>query len=174
VRQVGRAVLTQGRPGGDAPAGDLGRCVAREERRLRTGVGAWGLLSVVAGTASWLAGHRRSSALLVGAGRQAVVWGALDLAVAVLGSRRSAEPPQTDAEARRRARRMAAITAANAVADVGYLAGSGWLLRSPRRRADALGAAAQAGFLLVVDIGQARRFARLWLRGASTSRPARP
>ncbi len=163
----------QDRSVADLP-GELARRVVREERLLLTSVGAWGALGVVAGTAMWVAGRGRSARILVGIGRQAALWGSVDLAVAGFGARRSPPAPDSDGQARRRARRMAAITGANAVADVAYLAVAARLLRSPRRSPDALGAVVQAAFLLVVDARHAGRFVRLGRSGRSASRSTRP
>jgi hypothetical protein len=157
-----------------ATPGELGRLVVREERVLLLTVGAWGLASVLAGAALWRSGRARPGTLLVGIGRQAAIWGAVDLAVAGFGARRSPAAPETDADARRRSARMAAITGANAVADVAYLAGAVAALRRPARRADGAGALAQAAFLLVVDARHARRFAALWRGRRSTPRLSRP
>jgi len=174
VAIVKRGVTVQDRQGTPAVPGELGQRVVREERVLLTTVGTWGLVSVIAGTAMWLGGRSRSARLLVGVGRQAAIWGAVDLAVVGFGLRRSAAAPETDTEARRRAGRMAAITGVNAAADVAYLAGAAALLRRPERRPDGLGALGQAAFLLLVDARHARRFAGLWRGGRSAVPLTRP
>jgi hypothetical protein len=100
-------------------------------------------------------------------GRQSAAWGIVDGVIAGVGAvtrrRRSAGD---DAVAR--ARRLRRILLVNAVADVGYIAGGVAIARRARSgrsgstaarfgTGDGLAMVVQGGFLLVLDLSQARR-----------------
>jgi hypothetical protein len=150
----------------------LGRAVVREERVLLGSLTAWAVLSIVVGLVAWRSGRDRSrtaagtrslaaAQLLSGVGRQAVLWGLVDGAVAGWGASRSAPAPADHAQARTRALRMTVLTGANALADVGYVVGGLHLMRSAPRRGDGLGVAVQGLFLLWLDVRHAARFSGL-------------
>lgn len=142
---------------------------------------SWAGLCLAGGGPLWLAGRRQTAAgragaggLLAGIGRQALLWGAVDAAIALFGASRSKPAPEDDAEARRRARRMGLITAVNAVADVGYLAGGTAMARTAARRGDGLGIVVQGLFLLLLDVQHTRRFRAIGRSEASTEISAAP
>lgn len=119
-------------------------------RRLTT----WGALSVVAGTAMSALAARRDHRVLAGVGRQFAAWGAVDLAIAGVGSLSNRRPVTDASGALRSLRRLLVV---NAVLDIGYLAGAVALARRPALRGDAAGVAVQAVALLVLDVHHARR-----------------
>lgn len=152
--------------------------VVRAERGLLGVLAAWAGLSLVGGGPLWMLGRRHTAqgratlgTLLCGIGRQAVLWGAVDLAIALYGASRSKPAPSDDAAARRRAGRMALITGVNAVADVGYVAGGIVSGRTPARRGDGVGVVVQGLFLLVLDVQHTRRFRAIGRSEASTETP---
>ena len=110
------------------------------EERLTQILATWAAGSLVAGAALALRPGTR------GFGRQTAAWGAVDGAIAYVGSRGRAHRGPTDPV---RLRRVLLI---NAAADVGYLVAGIAVLRSrPRWRGDAAAVLVQGGFLLVLD-----------------------
>ncbi len=139
----------------------------RWQERALGGLLAWGVASAVVG-----AGLLRTRSVVVRhAGQQALVWGLIDLLLALNG-RRSArrQVAVTDAAATISAAiRFRTILVVNAALDVGYVAGgTGLARRSPQhpdRRGTGLGIALQGLFLLVYDLLLLRGLAR-WTREA--------
>ena len=107
---------------------------ARVEERLTRVLGTWAAASVVVGAAT----YRRSP----GFGRQTAAWGAIDGAIAYVGSRR---------RGRTTPQRLRRVLLVNAGLDVGYLAAGAWLVRDGRWRDDGLAVLVQGGFLLALD-----------------------
>jgi hypothetical protein len=108
---------------------------------------------------AWQVGRRRDSAWLRAFGRQTLAWVAVDAAIVGWGVARHAEPAVDDEAARAEAGRLRMLTAANALADVGYLAGAGAVARRwPARQPDAAAVAVQASFLLWLDTRHTLRF----------------
>jgi hypothetical protein len=143
--------------------------VRREERRLLGGLVVLALGSIGAGVAARRAVRARGATgpfadVVTGVARQAVGWGLVDLAIAGWGVRgllraRGERSGEDDEAAAARARRLARITGANAVADVGYVvAGAVLAARSPARRGDGLGIAVQGLALLRLDVTHAWAF----------------
>ncbi len=156
--------------------------VDRRERVIGLGLAAWAVGSVVAGAALARAGR-------TAAGRQHLVWGAVDGAIAARGllvgfARRAADDGMADdgmaddgtaddrtaddgtaddRTADDRARRLRRLLLVNAALDAGYVA-VGLALRSGRLRpgAEQDGAAVvvQGGFLLAFDLWHAGRLRR--------------
>lgn len=164
---------------GSSSGADPGRAVRAQEKALLSGLTGWALASLAVGVLAGRAVRGRTTPrgtgptaatagadLVAGVARQAVGWAGVDLGIAawgVLGAlrdrRSGALAPQ---DARRRARRMARITAVNAAADVGYVvAGALLAVRSPRRRGDGLGIVVQGLALLRLDAVHASAFRRL-------------
>ena len=123
------------------------------QERALGGLWAWGLASMATGLPLLFARNR----MLRHAGLQALSWGAIDALLAWLGrrgarrniARRADDGPQ-------QAGRFRAILLANAVLDLGYIAGGLALLRSARGRPDrtgmGLGIVPQGLFLLGYDL----------------------
>jgi hypothetical protein len=132
--------------------------VVGQERELLFSLGLWAAASAVAGVLLVRAGRSRGRPALTGIGRQAVVWGLVDSGVVLWAARHRGRPAEDDAAARRRAARMLAVTGANAVADVGYLAAAVRVARDPRFRWDGIGMMPQAAFLLLLDARHAAGF----------------
>ncbi|HVN10908.1 MAG TPA: hypothetical protein VMT69_02360 [Kineosporiaceae bacterium] len=121
------------------------------EQRLLGGLATWATWSVGVGGVLWRLGRQERAPALRAAGRTCVAWGLADGAVVAWGvrqvvRRRGASPPAAD-----HARRMALLTGANALADVGYVLIGGLLSASPRRRGVGLATTVQGAFLLYLD-----------------------
>src|SRR4051812_28931590 len=93
------------------------------ELRLLLSLGAWAVWSTGAGAVLWRLGRRDGERALGDAGRMTVAWGLVDGAVAAWGARRLRRPWSADGPAQ--ARRMALLTGANALLDVGYVVAGG-------------------------------------------------
>lgn len=141
---------------------------AYQQRRLGI-LKAWGLGSMVAGLASLL--HPAQN--VRHAGLQALTWGAIDAALALLGrrgARRKAQQAQqgslSSADIAREIRTFRRILLFNSALDVGYVLGGLWLLRTagerPSRQGMGLGIIVQGLFLLVYDALLARDVGRHW------------
>jgi len=143
----------------------LTTAVARGQRRLLGELALGAAVSGAAGAALWVRGRRTAGAGVVGFGRQTVAWAAVDAAIVGWGVRGFARSPQDEPAAGRVARRMRLLTAANAAADVGYVAAGAALARRPDRRGDGLAVVVQGLFLLWLDVRHARRFHALVRRG---------
>jgi hypothetical protein len=118
--------------------------MADVERELTRVLGAWAIASVVGGAVLTVSPDRR------GFGRQTLVWGLVDGAIALVGSRRRAARGPTDPVRLRR------VLLLNAGLDVGYLAAGAWLVRDGRWRGDGHAVLVQGGFLLLLDSAAAR------------------
>jgi hypothetical protein len=123
------------------------------EERLTQVLGGWAAASLLAGVALSLRPATRSF------GRQTAAWGAVDGAIALVGSRRRAAHGPTDPARLRR------VLLLNTALDVGYLAVGAALLQVPAARArglrgDGLAVLLQGGFLLVLDGAGARALRR--------------
>jgi len=140
--------------------------VARGQRRLLAELAAGAAASAAVGAVLWVRGRRAGRSGVVGFGRQTVAWAVVDAAIVGWGVRGLARSPQDDDGAGRTARRMRLLTAANAGADVGYVALGAALARRPDRRGDGLAVVVQGLFLLWLDARHARRFHRLARRTA--------
>ncbi len=122
------------------------------QRLLPRLLGAWAALSVLGGLAAYVAGRRRGDEALAAFGRQSAAWGAVDAAIAAAGERgrRRGEhrPPEVAA------RRLRRLLWANAVADVGYVAGGVAWARRPGSTAtgDSAAVVIQGAFLFVLDV----------------------
>ena len=114
------------------------------ESRLTTALGRWAVGSVAAGALLSLPRSTR------GFGRQTLAWGAVDGAIAAVGSRRRAAKGPTEPQHLRR------VLLVNAGLDVGYLAAGAWLVRDGRWRGDGAAVLVQGAFLLVLDSAAAR------------------
>lgn len=115
------------------------------EEQLTRVLGGWAAASVAVGAALCASPRTR------GFGRQTLVWGAVDGAIAAVGTRRRATKGQTDPARLRR------VLLVNTGLDVGYLAGAVWLLRDGRWRSDGAAVVVQGAFLLVLDATAARQ-----------------
>jgi len=145
------AVLPSGPSGATTPS-PLARQVAGRERALLLSLGLWAATSIAAGVPLLRAGRAHQRPALTAIGRQAVGWGLVDAGIALWGATRGRRPVAADdAAARRRAARLSAVTSANALLDVGYLAAAARLARDPRRRWDGVGMVPQAALLLWLD-----------------------
>jgi hypothetical protein len=114
------------------------------EQRLAQILGAWAAGSVAVGLA--LAARPATRGL----GRQTALWGVVDGAIALVGSRRRAArgtPPPA---------RLRRVLLVNAVLDVGYVVTGTWLVRDGRWRGDGTAVVVQGAFLLVLDARAAR------------------
>jgi hypothetical protein len=89
-----------------------------------------------------------------GFGRQTLVWGAVDGAIAGAGARRRASKGPTDPSRLRR------VLLVNAALDVGYVAAGAELVRRGRWPGDGLAVVVQGAFLLVLDSAAARALGR--------------
>ncbi len=118
------------------------------EQRLAAELTAWALWSTGLGAVLWRVGRREGLPALAGAGRVSVAWGLADAAIAGFGFWRGRGARPRDPA---RARRLALITGANALLDVGYVAGGVRWARVPGRRGQGLATAAQGLFLLYLD-----------------------
>ena len=124
------------------------------QRQIPRQLGAWAAVSVVGGAAAELVGRRRGDVATAAFGRQCLLWGVVDGAIAGLGQARVDRPVA--------ATRLRRILLVNAVADVGYIVGG--LVWARRGGASALGSGAavvvQGAFLLVLDVSHARAVGR--------------
>jgi hypothetical protein len=127
------------------------------ELRLLLSLGAWAVWSTGAGAVLWRLGRRDGERALGDAGRMTVAWGLVDGAVAAWGARRLRRPWSADGPAQ--ARRMALLTGANALLDVGYVVAGARLAQRPRRRGDGTAVAVQGLFLLYLDTRYCLEFA---------------
>lgn len=107
--------------------------------RLLSTLGLWSIGSIAGGGWMWRSGARPATRLF---GRQTLAWGVIDLAIAGYGLSRPA--PE--------AHRLRKVLLANAVADVGYIAGGAFLVgRGGRLRPDGAAVIVQGAFLLALD-----------------------
>jgi hypothetical protein len=129
----------------------------------------WGLGSMAAGLASLLHPAPR----VRHAGLQALTWGAIDAALALLGrrsARRKAQRAQQgdlgSAAIAGEIRTFRRILLINSALDVGYVLGGLWLLRTAGERQSrqgmGLGIIVQGLFLLIYDALLARDVGRRW------------
>ena len=127
--------------------------VDRRENVIGRGLAAWATGSVVAGGALLASGR-------TAAGRQHLVWGAVDGAIAARGLLTGADRRRPPSERARRLRRLLLL---NAALDSGYVA-VGLALRSGRLRPgaeqDGTAVVVQGGFLLAFDLWHAGRLGR--------------
>ena len=146
-----------------APRAPRATAAEIEAEHLRTLLW-WALGSTAAGTLLWWSGSRAHRSGLAAFGRQNIMWGAVDGAIAGVGmlrQRRSRDPaPGTDAE---RARTLRRVLLGNAVLDVGYVAvgtaliafrhrvARGTRYTAPQAAGDGTAIILQGGFLLVLD-----------------------
>ncbi len=143
-----------------------GKALEPVEQSLARALTWWAVGSVVAGAALAAAGSATRRRAVVQFGRQTAMWGAVDGVIAGIGAvTRRRRGPLTAEEAEARARQLRMILLANAVADVGYVvAGAVVAARSRGGRTtwrmgsgDGAAILVQGGFLLVLDVLQARR-----------------
>jgi hypothetical protein len=127
------------------------------ELRLLLSLAGWATWSTGVGAVLWRLGRRDGERTLGDAGRMTVAWGLADAAVAGWGARRLRRPGS--AEGVPRARRMALLTGANALLDVGYVVAGVSLAQRPRRRGDGVAVAVQGLFLLYLDTRYCLEFA---------------
>lgn len=136
------------------------------ERTLTTALMAWSATSVAVGTSLVLVGHQMKRDQLSTFGRQNAAWGVVDSIIAGAGVfSRSRRAPLSHEQAAKKARSLRKVLLANAVADVGYIAGGLVIAVRGRRGESTLrmgvgdGAAIvlQGAFLLALDLSQARR-----------------
>ena len=109
------------------------------EQQLTRLLGGWAAGSVLLGAGCFMSRRTR------GFGRQTLVWGLVDGAIAYAGVRSRARKGPTDPARLRR------VLLVNAGLDVGYLATGIRLARSRRWRGDGQAIAVQGAFLLMVD-----------------------
>lgn len=114
------------------------------EVRLTRVLGTWAAASTALGAGLALRPVTR------GFGRQTLVWGAVDGAIAWVGTRRRASRGPTDPVRLRR------VLLVNAGLDAGYLVAGAWLVRDGRWRGDGAAVLVQGAFLLVLDTAAAR------------------
>ncbi len=138
----------QSPPAADAPPAEL---------RLLMSLAAWSVWSTGVGAALWRVGRRDGERALGDAGRTTVAWGLADAAVVGWGAWRGRR--ETGADPVARARRMALVTGANALLDVGYVAAGVRLAAGRRRRGDGVAVAVQGLFLLYLDTRYCLEFA---------------
>jgi hypothetical protein len=119
------------------------------EVRLLMSLAAWSAWSIGVGAAMWRVGRRDGERALGDAGRTTLAWGLADAAVAGWGGWRGRRDAGADPVAR--ARRMALVTGANTLLDVGYVTAGVRLAAGRQRRGDGLAVAAQGLFLLYLD-----------------------
>lgn len=119
------------------------------EQRLLLALTAWAAWSTGAGAVMWRVGRRDGERALGDAGRMTLAWGLADGLVAGWGAWRGARGGPADPVARNR--RMALVTGANALLDVGYVATGVGLAARRRRRGDGVAVAVQGLFLLYLD-----------------------
>jgi hypothetical protein len=127
------------------------------ELRLLVSLTAWAAWSTGAGVVLWRLGRRDGERALGDAGRMTVAWGLADAAVAGWGAWRLRRKASSEAVAR--ARRMALLTGANALLDVGYVVAGVRLAERQRRRGDGVAVAVQGLFLLYLDTRYCLEFA---------------
>jgi len=127
------------------------------ELRLLLSLTAWATWSTGVGAALWRVGRREGGRALGDAGRMTVAWGLADAAVAGWGARLLRRTASADRGVR--ARRMALVTGANALLDVGYVVAGVRLAERPRRRGDGVAVAVQGLFLLYLDTRYCLEFA---------------
>lgn len=136
------------------------------EGTLTRALTAWSMSSVALGTAFTLIGRARQRAEVAAFGRQTAAWGAVDGAIAGIGSltrRRRGE--LSTAERSAKARTLRAVLLANAAADVVYIVGGAVIVARAAhgrptlgmRRGDGVAVVTQGLFLLALDLSQARR-----------------
>jgi len=141
--------------------------LSAEEQRLTSILTTWSAASVIAGGCLWSLGRSRNSPNLSAFGRQTLMWGAIDgaiAAVAFTGSRRRA-PFVDDAAVQAHRTRLRRILLINSVADVGYIAAGAAVVardrssrRTPKLNAgDGTAIAVQGTFLLALDGAMACR-----------------
>jgi hypothetical protein len=128
------------------------------ETRLLAALASWATVSTIAGALMWGVGRRDGERTLAGAGRVSVAWGLADAAVAGWGVRRGLGKARLQGDLAR-ARRMALLTGANALLDVGYVAGGVRWARVPGRRGEGWATAGQGLFLLYLDTRYSLEFA---------------
>jgi hypothetical protein len=126
------------------------------EQRLIAELAAWATWSTGVGVVLWRVGREEGVRGLVGAGRVSVAWGLADAAVAGFGAWRGRGAVAGDPA---RARRLALITGANALLDVGYVAGGVRWARVLGRRGEGWATAVQGLFLLYLDTRYCLEFA---------------
>ncbi|MEI4270225.1 hypothetical protein TEK04_00675 [Klenkia sp. LSe6-5] len=131
---------------------------AAVETRVTTVLGAWAAGSVIVGAAL------PTSPRLRGFGRQTAAWGAVDGAIAAVGTRNRRRRGPTDPARLRR------VLVVNAVLDVGYVAAGLVLLRgtpwtTDRWRGDGAAVVVQGTFLLALDATAAAALRPALLRG---------
>jgi hypothetical protein len=115
------------------------------EEQLTRVLGTWAAASTATGAVLSLSPRTR------GFGRQTLVWGLVDGAIAYVGARRRASRGPTDPAHLRR------VLLVNVGLDLGYLAAAAWLVRDGRWRGDGAAVAVQGAFLLVLDATAAQR-----------------
>jgi hypothetical protein len=152
------------------------RPVPPAEQRLLLGLAAWATWSTGVGAALWRVGRRDGERALGDAGRMTLAWGLADAAVVGWGAWRGRRAGTAEPVAR--ARRMAAVTGANAVLDVAYVVAGAALATRPRRRGDGVAVAVQGGFLLYLDtryclefVAEARAARRALVPPGETEQP---
>jgi hypothetical protein len=167
IHRVGGGSYGGAMTAGTVPAPE----VAEVERRLLVTLAAWSTWSIGLGILVWRLARREEASSLAAAGRTTVAWGAADAAIVGWGAWRGRSGPATEPETR--ARRMALLTGANAVLDVGYVAGGALLVRSPRRRGTGAATVVQGLALLYLDNRYCLEFLTI-ARDRARSTPARP
>lgn len=120
------------------------RGVPDVEEQLTRVLGGWAAGSTALGAALLVDPRTR------GFGRQTLVWGAVDGAIAYAGAWRRGRSGPTDPARLRR------VLLVNAGLDVGYLAVGAWLVRRTRWRGDGAAVLVQGAFLLGLDATAAR------------------
>ena len=139
-----------------------------DEERLTRILAVWAGASVVVGSGLWVLGRVQRSQRIEGFGRQTVMWGAIDGAIAGAGelSRRRRGPQTLEQRAQQRTR-LRRILTINAVADLAYVAGGIAAIKrdsagKARRLNSGDGAAivVQGAFLLGLDSTFAVRLAK--------------
>lgn len=141
--------------------------LSEEEHRLTSILAAWAAASVIAGGAAWAVGHKQQNPNLAGFGRQTLMWGVVDGAIAGAGMAgvRKRAPFATDDQAQAHRTKLRRILLINSAADVGYIAAGGAIMARARqsRRILAMNAgdgaaiALQGKFLLALDTVMAWR-----------------
>ncbi len=117
------------------------------EQRLTRALSAWSAGSVLIGSALLRGDHRAF-------GRQTLLWGAVDGAIAGVGAVRRRRGHVTDPARLRR------VLLLNAGLDTGYLGIGALLLRRARWRGDGAAVLVQGAFLLGLDTVAARALER--------------
>ncbi len=140
------------------------------ERRLTTTLAAWGIGSTALGSVLMAAGRGGRRPALAGFGRQAVMWGAVDAAIAAAGAlSRARRGSLTADQVAAKARGLQIALAANAVADVGYVVAGAFVTARARRErplwrmsaGDGVSIAVQGAFLLALDTAYLARLSRV-------------